>query len=373
MLFSEIPGHDDVKERLRQMVLSGHIPNTLLLEGPEGAAKFALARALSQYIHCTARTPLDSCGRCPSCQQHKSHNHIDTIYSFPVVKKSGRTETLSDDWRVEFLNFMAESPWMDPALWLKNMGNPSTVPQIYVHEAAELTRRLSFTAHASKYKVVLMWLPERLRPDAANKLLKTFEEPHPDTIFILTSNTPGEILPTIYSRCQRIKVPRYSREETATYLAAKGSSQQQAQQTAALAAGNLNRALALCLDLPRDKRNLDYFMRLMRLSYARNIAALKAWSIEVADEKREGVLAFLRYASRLVRENFILNLGQPTLNALTPPETGFSERFHPFIAERNVLQIVAELDKAAQHIASNGNPKIILLDLAISMILLIKV
>ena len=155
MKFADIPFHEDIKDRLREIADSGRIPHALLLEGPSGTAKYALARAFAQYVHCTNRHDGDSCGICPQCRQHQSHRHIDTLYSFPVAKKDGR-KTVSDDYRKEFIEYIEDNPFMDFEQWPIRLDNANVRPRIYVEEAAELLRRLSYTAHASKYKIVLI-------------------------------------------------------------------------------------------------------------------------------------------------------------------------------------------------------------------------
>lgn len=374
MRFSDIPGHEDVKNRLRTLVDRGQIPHALLLEGPSGSAKFSLARALANYIHCTDRTPDgDSCGKCAACMQHDKFNHIDTFFSYPVLKKKSGQATISDDYAPEWRQFLHDSPYMDFEHWLSLLGNPNGQPVIYVDEAAELLRRLNLTARQSKYKIVLMWLPERLQESAANKLLKLVEEPYADTLFIMTSDNPRAILPTIYSRTQRIAVRRYSDDEVAgiletQYSVAPGA----ADSIAALAEGNVANALRL-LDTDKKKHlYLDLFMQLMRLAWLRKVGELRAWSEEVAALGREGAIRFYDYCAHLVRENFILNIGDYRLNSLSNEEMAFSKRFSPFINVVNVEKIFDTLTSARNDTALNGNAKIIAFDLAVKMILLIK-
>lgn len=374
MKFADIPFHDDVKQRLRTMVDSGHIPHALLLEGPAGSGKFALARALAQYIHCTCRTPEgDSCGRCPSCLQHAGFNHIDTFYSFPVLKRKSGSAALSDDYAEDFRKFVSEWPFMDFERWLSMLGNANGQPAIYVDEAAALQSRLNLTARQSRYKIVVMWLPERLQEAAANKLLKLVEEPFADTIFIMTSDKPSEILPTIYSRTQRVAVRRYSDSETASILEARGTAPADATAAAALAEGDVNVALRAVSGADKDRGlYLDLFKELMRMAYLRKVGELRKWSAKVADMGREGNMRFYGYCARMVRENFIYNIGDSALVAMSPEEAEFSSKFSPFINVVNVENIFKVLTSARNDIMLNGNAKIIAFDLAVKMILLIK-
>lgn len=372
MKFTDIPFHDEIKARLREIADSGRIPHAILLEGPSGSAKFALARAFAQYLHCTNRRNGDSCGECPSCRQHTAHQHIDTLYSFPYVKKGSGGVTICDDFRQDFTRFMDEQPWMDFDLWPARLGDSNTQPQIFVDEAAELMRRAAFTSHSAKHKIILMWLPERLREEAANKMLKIVEEPFADTVFVMASDNSREILPTIYSRVQRIKVRRYEDSEVAAFLESRGVDGDTSQQIAAIAGGDLNRALSLLKTKDEDDQYLEWFIQLMRLAYMRDIAALKSWSTKVAGEKREALVRFLEYCCRMLRENFILNLHNPVLNRMTGPESKFSTNFSRFVNERNVLRIFDEFTAAIRDIRANVNAKIVMFDLSISVILLLK-
>lgn len=372
MRFADIPGHAEEKRRLREMVDSRRIPHAILLEGAEGTAKFALARAFAQYVHCTARTPDgDSCGKCPDCLQHQGFNHIDTLYSFPLLKKNSRP-TISNDYMADFKEYVGRDVFMDFDNWLSVLGNPNGQPMIYVEEATELLRRLNMTAHRSDYKIVLLWLPERLRPEAANKLLKLVEEPYADTIFVMTSDNPRNILGTIYSRTQRIAVRRYTEDEIREILVRDGASDTAARSAAALSEGSMTRARRLLdADGPRA-RQLELFMQLMRLAWQRDIVALRGWSQDVAALGREGSIRFYEYCSRLLRENFILNVADPSLVSLTEEEMAFCRRFCPYVNERNVVDLMSALDSAVNDTALNGNAKIISFDLAVQAILLLK-
>lgn len=372
MRFADIPGHDDVKKRLREMADSGRIPHALLLEGPAGAGKFALARAFAQYIHCTARTPDgDSCGRCPSCLQHQAFNHIDTVFSFPVVKKNSKP-TISDDYADVFREFMGKYPYMDFDRWLEMLDNINAQPQIFVEEGNELLRRLTFMARQARFKVVLLWLPERMKEETANKLLKLVEEPFGDTIFLMVSNNARRILPTIYSRTQRVNVRRYDDDELTAILTAHGFGDEQARDAARIAEGNVNEALKLA-DVSKERMQyFELFVELMRKAYARKVGDLRLWSQTVAALGREPVMQFIDYCTRLIRESFLLHLGDTALLTMNAAERAFTAKFFPFINERNVEEMTALFDDARRDIAGNANAKIVFFDLAVRVIILIR-
>lgn len=373
MKFSDIPSHEHVKERLRALVDSDRLPHALLLEGPAGIGKFSMARALAQYVHCTERTGGEPCGHCPSCIQHQTFNHVDTIYSFPILK-NGASTAVSDDYIDEWRDFLTESPYMNFGQWQKRLNNINGQPVIYVNESQDIMRKLSFTSHASKYKIVIMWLPERMNVDCANKLLKLIEEPLPGTLLFFVSNNSREILPTIYSRLQRIEMKRLPDDVVSRYLLSVNPSLSDAD-AMAIAHQSEGSILSAEKNLTMNEEAIDFlnkFMSLMRLAYARKVAALRKWSVEVASLGREQETRFLDYCNRMMRENFMCNLRIPELVYLNTPEREFSSRFAPFINERNVERLVRAFSEARRDISANGNAKIIFFDLAVRVILLIK-
>ncbi|MBQ7042274.1 MAG: DNA polymerase III subunit delta' [Muribaculaceae bacterium] len=373
MKFSDTPAHDFAKQRLKAFVDINKIPHAILLEGPCGIGKFALARAFAQYIHCQNRINGDSCGKCPSCLQHESYNHIDTHFVFPVVKKSSPKKSFSDDYIDVWKDYLSENPYMDFQKWLVALDNVNAQPAIYVDESEELIRKLNFTSHQAKYKVVLFWLPERMNQECANKLLKLIEEPYGDTLFVFVSNNSREILPTIYSRTQRIELKRLSDEVIAQYLVDNYAVEaQDALALAHIADGNIIEADKMVSLSKENQRFFELFIQLMRLSYQRKVKELKSWSVDVAGLGREQIMRFLTYIQRLIRENFIYNLSVSELNYLNREEAQFSQNFARFITENNVIKLIDVLNKALTDISGNANAKIVLYDMSIKVILLLK-
>lgn len=369
MKFSDIPGHESVKDRLIAMTDSDRLPHALLLHGRSGTGKMLMARALAQYIHCTNRHDGDSCGQCPACLQHQSFNHIDTHFSFPVLKINGKKETISDDWIDRWREFLVESPYMDFGTWLAKLDNVNGQPRMYVEESADLIRKLNFTSHSGR-QIVIMWLPERMGEECANKMLKLIEEPLGDTMFIMVSDSPENILPTIFSRTQRIEMLRLPDEVVTLYLEDKHHlSHADAMSLAHLADGSILQADNRVENLENQRQYLDMFTRLMRLAYAKRVAELKSWANEVSALGREGIIGFLTYCLDQTRENFIYHLHVPSLNYMTVDENQFASRFHPFINERNVLKLTSLFEKAIVDIRANGNSKVILFDMAVHVII----
>lgn len=374
MRFKDIIGHEEAKARLRKMVSDNQLPHALLFSGSEGIGKLALARAFAQYLHCTNRTPDgDSCGKCPSCIQHENDNFPDLLYVFPTAgSKQGKTNTV-EDLLPQWYEFIHNYPLAPYEKWLNLMNADNAQPLIKTDEAKEIIIKMNLSNYAAEQKVMILWLPEKLQPSAANRLLKQIEEPAKGNIFLMVSNNPEDILPTIYSRLQRIELTAPSRQLIADYLTRdKGVDPQMANILAINCEGNLQKALNM-LELDGEHAEfLKYFQELMRTAYRADVTGLKKWSDDVTAFKREKIRRFLTYCTRMIRENFLYNFHNGELLSLNPQEENFSRNFAPFIHEGNVAQMMNELDMANRDIAGNGNSKIVLFDFALQMIILLK-
>ena len=373
MKFSDILGNEQAINRIRRLIDTNRLPHAILLHGQPGVPKLAMARVMAQYIHCTNRHNGEPCGECPSCRQHQSHNNTDLFFSFPYIKKDKLL--VCDDYIDEWRDFLDDCPIVeDYNHWLRLLKNDNSQPKIYVNESDAIIHKMSLTSMAKRYKILIMWLPEKMNEDCANKLLKLIEEPYDDCKFILVSDNSQDILTTIYSRTQQVELKRLSTEDVANYLVSKY--QLDHQDAVAMAApfdGNVMEAERALKENNENAEFHKYFMELMRLAYSRNIPALKQWSENIADMKREKSRRFLAYSARQIRENFFYNLHIPELNYLTRDEEKFSSRFSPFINELNVERIYNELNQAETDIQGNGNARIILFDMAIQITILIKV
>ena len=370
MRFSDILGNEQAVEQVRNMIDADRLPHALLLHGEAGIPKLALARAAAQYLHCTNREGGDSCGHCASCRQHQSFNHTDTFFSFPYVNKSkdSKKPSVCDDFMAEWKDFLTASDVEDYERWLNILKSDNSQPSIMTAESTQIMHKMSMTAYTSRYKVLIMWLPEKMHPQCANKLLKLIEEPYDDCKFILVSDNIKGILGTILSRTQRIEMRLPSVQVIADHLVRRYSiDPQDAMAIAAPAGGNVNTAEHL---MEANNELVEFhsqFVELMRAAYVYDTGRLKLWSDTIVDFKREKAQRFLRYAARQVRENFIYNLHMPQLNYLTMQEQQFSSRFAPFINEANVQAMHDELSRAERDIRGNANGRIVLFDLALRM------
>lgn len=369
-----LPSHKRVLSQLAELAASNRVPHALLLYGPTGIGKFQVAKTFAQYLHCEHPGPDGMpCGECDSCRQSEAYNHVDTMYVFPVVKTDKLRNAVSDDYMAEFKDFVRSSPFMDFDKWAGSFDKKNAQPMIYVNESEQIEQRLSVTNARSRYKVVVIWLPEKMNEAAANKLLKLIEEPLGETVFILVSDDAPALLPTIRSRCRPVEMTRPADTEVAQYLVDRaGLDPTDAMAEAHVAGGNINAALRGLDATSASRMFFDYFVSLMRLAYQRDVAGLKAWATDLTALGREMEVRFYDYCTRLVRENFIYNFNLPEISYLNRAETQFSRNFARFITENNAERMTRHMDRAAADIAGNANGKIVNFDFAIKMIILIK-
>jgi DNA polymerase-3 subunit delta' len=295
-------------------------------------------------------------------------------FAFPVVRKkiSPDKATVSDDYLKEWRELVKRQPYFNLSHWLKEMGTENQQAQISVRESDEILRKLSLKSSQGGYKVMIIWLPEKMNQECSNKLLKLLEEPPALTVFLLVSEEPDRLLQTILSRAQRFPLHGIAEDDIRQALIDEQHLQpEDAADVAHLAEGNWLAALETIQVSDENKLYFDLFVRLMRLSYQRKIKEMKAWSEEVAAMGRERQKAFLTYCQRLVRENFVYNFRQPGMVYMNAEEKAFSVRFAPFINENNVMGMMDELTEAQLHIEQNVNAKMVFFDFSLKMIVLL--
>ena len=383
MLFKEIIGQEATKQQLRQAVREGRIPHAQLFTGITGIGKLQLALAYAQYLNCPNRTEQDSCGTCPTCLQFQHLQHPDLHFAFPIVKTDDydRCDDYVATWRQIILN----QHYFDLDDWHKALGVETKQSMIYEKESQEIIRKLSLKPYGNGYKVMIIWQPEKMNPSSANKLLKLLEEPPAQTVFLLVSEHPEQLLATIQSRVQTIRVPRLPAETITDALVQNGMAPDSAVDIARIANGSYLAARKKADESEENKKELNDFIALFRNAYTvgvlrdpqkkyESLKALRKWSLDMADSKvgREKQKHFLQYAQQQVRENYIRNMAQPELNYQLAAEREFSVKFAPFIHDGNVEGIMNQLELAERQIEQNGNAKIIFFDLCLQMIVLIK-
>ena len=381
MLFRDIIGQEATKQQLRQSVREGRIPHAQLFTGISGIGKLQLALAYAQYLNCPHRTDEDSCGTCPTCLQNQHLQHPDLHFVFPIVKTDAG-DTCNDflePWRAILL----EKKYFDLDDWHVALGVDNKQSMIYEKESGEILRKLSLKAYGDGYKIVIIWQPEKMNAATANKLLKIFEEPSDKTVFILVSEHPEQLLSTILSRVQTVRIPRLEQQTIVTALMQQGIEASKANDIARIANGSYLAALKKADETETNQQELADFIALFRDAYTvgvlndphkkyESLKRLRQWSLDMAGTGREKQKHFLQYAQQQVRENYIRNMGADELNYQMEGERAFSTKFAPFIHDGNVEQIMNQLDLAERQIEQNGNAKIIFFDLCLQMIVLIK-
>jgi DNA polymerase-3 subunit delta' len=378
MFFKNIIGQNALKQSLIQSVKDGYIPHARLINGPEGVGKIALALAYARYLSCTNRGEDDACGTCPSCIKYNKLSHPDLHFVFPIVKVDKKKKEVCDDYMREWREFVLQNPYFNLPAWLAFIKAENSQGMIYAKESDEIIRKLSLKAYESEYKIMIVWLPEKMHEVCANKLLKLIEEPPEKTVFLLVSENPDRVIITIRSRTQNLSVPPIAKEdmtEAITGLMAldgKTPGEEELLNLVHLANGNYVKAEELLKNDEELRQNLELFIAIMRNCWAKNIKNMKAEAENFASLGRERQKTFLAYAQNLIRENFFFRLNLPEINYLNKEESVFSQNFSPFVNENNVIGLMDELAMAERHIESNVNPKMIFFDLSMKIAVLIK-
>lgn len=377
MKFSEVIGQQQVAERLRQLADQQRVPHAIMICGPQGAGKMALAIAFASYLlgEREDETQIAEKER-NSVAMVRKLEHPDLHFSFPVFKTKSMSadhKVTSDDFMKDWLQFIKQGPYFTLNQWTGTIGVENQQTKIYVGESDLLTRKLSLTASQGGYKVAIIWLPEKMNAECANKMLKLLEEPTPRTVFILVPEEPEKIIETIRSRTQQIYIKAIQQEEIKKALIRqRGLDEQNATRIARMANGNWLKALEE-LDSENEKRHfLELFISLMRLTYTKQLGELKTWSENVASLGREKQKRMMEYFLHMVRENFMYNFHQPQLSYMTQDEENFASKFAPFINEANVIQITEQMQRTIPEITQNANPKILFYDMALQLIILIR-
>jgi len=379
MKFSEVIGQEDVKDRLRELVRERRVPNTLMFCGPVGSGKMALALAFASYLlgerDGEARLLADSQAIVNAEAMLARWEHPDLHFTYPVIKPVGTSaehKMTSDDFTREWHELLCKSPYFSMDAWLACMDAANQQAIIGAGESDALTRKLSLKSSQGGYKVSIIWLPERMNVECANKLLKLLEEPPRQTVFIMVCEESDALLDTIKSRTQRIDIKRIDDAALEQALIERRAiDADTAHRIARIAGGNWLRALENLEAGNENRLFLDMFIMLMRLAYQRNIKELKKWSEVVATYGREKQRRLLSYTMNMVRENFMYNFQRPELCYMTQEEENFSRKFARFINEANVIDISNLLQKARRDIGQNANAKVVFFDLALQMIVLL--
>jgi DNA polymerase-3 subunit delta' len=363
MLFANVAAPQALKNRLLEMASTKRIAHALLFLGNEGGPQLPLAFAFAQYLFCQNPGVTDSCGVCSSCIKISKLAHPDLHLVFPIaLSKDVRfSDHLVAAFRGAFLAF----PYLNLNDWFSNIEAENKQPIIGKDESAEIIRKLSYTSYEGRGKIMLIWMPEKMNTDAANKILKILEEPPEETFFFLVSGSADGLLPTIISRTQLIKVNTPTTNEIATIIASSFTiSEGQAQQVAELAQQNTREAFLLADDNIASTQNFLLFQAFMRSCLRFDAFKISTWVDEFARIGREKQKQFLIYTLHTIR-NALLMKHLPQLVSGTEEEKDFLQKFHPYINKQNQEGLTEEFNKAFYHIERNVSAKILFMDVAL--------
>ncbi len=369
--FEQVIGQQEAQARLLQMEEEQRLPHALMLCGPMGAGKMALAMGFARHL-LTASNQQSSASAEAMLAKWE---HPDLHFTYPTIKlpsMSADHKPVSDDFAKEWHELIMAGPYFTMNEWLEQMGGENQQAIITAGESDALIRKLSLKSSQGGYKVSLIWLPERMNIECANKILKLLEEPPQQTIFLLVCEEPEKLLETIRSRVQRVDIKRLTEEDIQEGLASKrGLTEENARRVARMANGSWLKALELLSVDSENEFFLDMFQTLMRLAYQRKVKDLKTWSERMAGMGREKQKRFLEYFLRLVRENFVYNFQTPELCYMSQREEDFAKNFARFINEANIIPISDLANLAIRDIGQNANGKIVFFDFALQMIVLL--
>ena len=382
MLRKEVIGQQDIWSRLMEMVQENRVSHALMFCGPQGCGKLAMALAFASYLLGERESAPEELTEEQKRTQAmlRKWEHPDLHFTFPTIKTSdmgGDHNPVSLDFIKEWKEMLlSQGPYVLISDWMQRMGksdadfNKQAI--ITVEETDNISRELSMMSSQGGYKISLIWLPERMNIQAANKILKLLEEPPRQTLFLLVSENPELLLETIRSRTQRLDFKKIDNDSLEQALIERRAlAQEMAHRIARIANGNWNAALEELDSGNENRQHLDMFIMLMRLAYMRNIHDLKKWSDVVATFGREKQKRMLDYFMHMLRESFMYNFRNPELSYMTQEEENFARNFARFINEANIIDISNLFEETKRFIAQNANPKIVFFDLALKIIVLL--
>lgn len=374
MLFHDVLGLSHIKTHLASSADAGRIPHAQLFVGPEGCGLLPMALAYAQYIICSNTDAENNTGNSACNLKFNSFSHPDVHFAFPVSNSDKvKSHAVSDHYIQEWRQFMKEQPYGNLFDWYRLIEIEKKQGQIGVDEALDIVKKLSLKSYEGGYKVMLIWMAEKMNTSAANKLLKLIEEPPDKTVFLLLCEDEEQIIQTIRSRCQILHFPPLAEDAIAEALLKKGGSKQEAQRIAHEANGNYNKALDLLNNDSEDLVFEKWFVQWVRSAFKAKgnkgaIHELILWSEELAKTGRETQKKFLDYCIMVMRQALLINYGAEELAYMKIHTDGFQlKKFAPFVHENNILEIAEELELAIYHVERNGNAKIIFTDLSIKL------
>lgn len=379
MQFSNILGQENIKKHLTQSANSGRIPHAQLFIGPEGSGVLPMAIAYAQYIICKNLGSENSGGNAACNLKFEHFQHPDIHFVFPVAtNESVSSKPISDNFSEQWFSFLKENLYGSLNDWYSHLDVKNKQGNISVHEASNIIKKLSLKSFEGGYKIMIIWMAEKMNTEASNRLLKLLEEPTEKTVFLLIAEDEKAILQTILSRCQILHFNKLADNDIQQALTSnENCDYSEAAAIAAKAQGNYNKALKILHHTENDLPFEEWFITWVRAAFRANknakvISDLINWSDEISGIGREKQKQFLEYCMEMFRQALLINYKIPELVYIKPESATFKlENFAPFVNDKNILDIYQEISDAMYHVERNGNPKIIFTDLSIKLTRLI--
>ncbi|MBN2779178.1 MAG: DNA polymerase III subunit delta [Bacteroidales bacterium] len=372
MKFEKVIGQHQIKQKLIQAYRDNRVSHSYLFYGSPGVGKLALAIAFAQYISCTNKLENDSCGECPSCKKFEKLIHPDLHFVFPVIsnpKKKSISDNYIQEWRAKVL----EDPYFTYNEWLFSIASENKQGSIFADESVEIAKKINLKTFESDYKCMIIWLPEMMNGTCANKLLKILEEPPQNTIIISVSDNSEDILPTIRSRTQPVKILGIEDNDLKDAIIRQYNiSDQMASDIVNISNGSLFEARKQIITNDETEYNFAKFTELMRVCYGYKIPDAINLSEELAKNSREKQKNFLYYSLVLLRENFAYNSKLKQVIYMTKTEIEFSEKFAKFVNQANINELMQIFEEAYYHIERNVNAKLVFTDSSFKIMKVIR-
>ncbi|MEX2484215.1 MAG: DNA polymerase III subunit delta' [Brumimicrobium sp.] len=357
MLFKEVVGHHTLKKQLIKEVENDRISHAQLFLGKLGYGGLPIALAFVQYLMCENRKPEDSCGTCPSCQKISKLQHPDIHFSFPTVQAISK---IADAQFPEWKEMVLSNPYFNLNQWIYKSDPKGRKPIISKHQSEEIVKKLSLKAFEGGYKVSILWLADEMNTVCANKLLKIIEEPPAKTLFILIAESQEQIMPTILSRTQIVKIKQLDDEALSTYLKSNEvDNPETLKSIISRAEGNLLQAIEMVSSQGNENENRERFIELMRVCYKKEVIPMMNWAEKMAKLGREEQKHFIKYALYMIRQSLMKNYTDEQLMRASLEESGFLKKFAQFITGNNVLDFTELFNNAHYSVERNAHAKIL--------------
>lgn len=357
MLFKDVVGHKSLKKSFAQEVRNDRVSHAQLFLGKPGYGTFPLALAFVQYLLCENQGEKDSCGVCPTCQKVAKLQHPDVHFSFPTVQANAKT---SDEQFAEWKEMILENPYASLNQWINVSDPKGRKPIISKYQSEQIVKKLSLKSFEGKHKVSVIWMADEMNTVCANKLLKIIEEPPQDTLFVLIMESQENVLPTILSRTQLVKVKQLDDNELSEALMKTGITNEESIKSAiSRAEGDFSLAREVLETQGTETINKDRFIELMRVCYKKQVIPMMSWAENMAKLGREDQKHFLRYALYMIRQSLMKNYTEDKLLRASPEETQFLNKFSRFITGNNVMDFTDLLNNAHYNVERNAHAKLL--------------